>query len=180
MAEENSAGPKPGKRGRPALSAIFHPADSRIALLILTGCGALYYMTSRFEEVPDVLAQNIPARWFPRLLIWIIAALALLLPLEHRFRLGGTDGLDEDRAAPIAAAPLITAGLLCALVGSIHVLGIYPSMILTTLLLPLAWGERRWKWLIPYAILFPGAVTLVFNQVLKVYFEPGLLPLLWK
>ena len=47
-------------------------------------------------------------------------------------------------------------------------------MLLGCALLPLLWGERRKKILIPYIILFPASVAVLFTQVLKVYFEPGL------
>ena len=48
-------------------------------------------------------------------------------------------------------------------------------MILVCLLLPSLWGERRLKVLLPFAILFPTAVALLFTQVLRVYFEPGII-----
>ena len=47
-------------------------------------------------------------------------------------------------------------------------------MIVVCIALPVLWGERRIKVLIPYVILFPAAVTILFTQVLKVYFEPGM------
>jgi putative tricarboxylic transport membrane protein len=48
-------------------------------------------------------------------------------------------------------------------------------MLLVCAALPLLWGERRWKILIPYIILFPTLVSLLFTKVLRVYFEPGLI-----
>ena len=42
------------------------------------------------------------------------------------------------------------------------------------LILPWLWGERRLKLILPFAVLFPITVTLVFNRILGVYFEPGI------
>ena len=33
----------------------------------------------------------------------------------------------------------------------------------------------RIKLIIPFAVIFPAAVTILFSKVLQVYFEPGLL-----
>ena len=158
--------------GRPPLSLI-HSTDLSITVIILAVCGALYFLTTRFEKVPEILAQGIPAQWFPRLLIWVIALLSLALPFEHRFRRAGREGLDEERKAPIEPITFATALLLAAVAASVPLLGTYLARIVATLLLPPLWGERRVPLLLLFAILFPSAVTLLFTQVLKVYFHPG-------
>jgi putative tricarboxylic transport membrane protein len=53
-------------------------------------------------------------------------------------------------------------------------LGTFLTMIVVCLILPWLWGERRLKLIVPFAVLFPIAVTLVFNRILGVYFEPGI------
>jgi putative tricarboxylic transport membrane protein len=161
------------ERGSAGKSPIIHLTDLWLALLILTGCAALYYATTRFEEISPLMAQNIPPEFFPRMLIWTIVALTLFLPIEHRFLEKGRKGLDKDRSVRISPMTFMTAGLLCAVVASALVVGTLISMVMVCVLLPLLWGERRPKVLISFAILFPGAVTLLFSQVLKVYFEPG-------
>jgi hypothetical protein len=50
-------------------------------------------------------------------------------------------------------------------------------MILVCILLPLLWGERRLKIIFSFAIIFPSTVAFVFSNLLKVYFEPGILAL---
>jgi len=40
--------------------------------------------------------------------------------------------------------------------------------------LPLLWGERRIKLLIPYVLLFPTLLYLLFSSVLQVNFLPGM------
>ncbi len=157
-----------------AKSALFHGTDLWLTLIILVVCGGLYYVTSGFDEVPQILAQNITPEWFPRLLIWIIVVLALLLPIEHLFHAKGKKHLDEDRRHRIKPMAVATAALLTVVVASMQWLGTYLTMVFLCVALPMLWGERRLKVLLPFAIIFPTVVALVFTQVLKVYFEPGI------
>jgi putative tricarboxylic transport membrane protein len=68
----------------------------------------------------------------------------------------------------------VTAVLLALTVQSIAIIGTFLAAVVICFALPLLWGERRWKLLVPFAVLFPLAVALVFTQFLKVYFEPGI------
>jgi len=154
-----------------------HRTDLGLALVILAGCGLLYYFTTTFEEVSPLFADNIGPAWFPRLMIWSVAVLALALPFEHRFVAGGRKRLDEDRSDRVRGITFLTAGLLLLVVAVIDLLGMALTAVLVSAALPLLWGERRYRILIPFAILFPLAVTLLFTQVLKIYFEPGKLAL---
>ena len=58
-------------------------------------------------------------------------------------------------------------------VASIPWLGSILSMVAICILLPLLWGERRPKVLIPFAVIFPAFITLLFAYLLGVHFEPG-------
>ena len=165
------------KRGGGVASPLIHWTDLWLAVVILAGCAALYYATAGFDKVSPLMAQNIPPEWFPRLLIWTIVVLTLLLPFEHLFLGLGRGDIDEDRSVRIKPVAVVTAILLVGVVASILVIGTMLATVLACILLPLLWGERRAKVLIPFAILFPGAVTLLFTQVLKVYFEPGMIGL---
>ena len=51
-------------------------------------------------------------------------------------------------------------------------------LYLVSISLPLYWGERRLKVLIIYAVGFPLFVIILFNVILGVHFEPGLLDLI--
>ena len=173
MQDEDSAAPEQDPLSRVKTSLI-HGADLWLTLVILAVCGWLYYVTTGFEEVPQILAQNITPEWFPRLLIWIIVVLALLLPVEHIFHALGKKHLDEDRRHRIKPMAVATAALLTLVVASMQWLGTYLAMIFVCIALPVLWGERRLKILLPFAIIFPTVVALLFTQVLKVYFEPGI------
>ena len=54
-------------------------------------------------------------------------------------------------------------------------LGAYVTIFLACFVLPVFWGEKNLKLLIPYVILFPLFIILIFNILLGVYFEPGIL-----
>lgn len=162
-------------QGQAARSSLIHGVDLKLTLIILAICAVLYYVTTTFDEVSPLLTQNIPPEWFPRLLIWFIAILSLVLPFEHLFLDRGKKGLDEDRSSRIPMGAIVTAGLLIVVVGSIVVLGTFIATIFVCAALPLLWGERRWYVLIPYIILFPTLVALLFTKVLRVYFEPGMI-----
>ena len=157
---------------------LVHRIDLVVAAMILVVAGALYYATSRFDQVSPMLAQNIPPEYFPRLLLGTITVLSLLLPFEHLLqRWQGKDSLAFDRRRPIRPMAFATAGLLCIVVAAMTFLGTLLTMVVVCALMPPLWGERRLKVIVPFAIIFPGIVALVFSQFLKVYFEPGVLGL---
>lgn len=163
-----------GGRKATFASSFMHRTDLVLTLLIFLVCGALYYVTTTFEEVSVLLSQNIGPEWFPRLLIWTIVALSVALPFEHLMRKQQAASIDKDRSDQIKPISFMTAALLACIVLSIPLLGTLIAMVLGCVLLPLLWGERRPKILVPFIILFPAAVAILFTQVLKVFFEPGL------
>ena len=172
MADEGPSPPVDGREGATA-SSLIHLTDLRLALFILTVCAYLYWVTTDFEQVPDMFAQDVGPEFFPQLLLWAIVLLSLTLPFEHLFLEEKRKGLDKDRKDRIEPMTFVTAGLLIATVASIPWLGSILSMVAVCVLLPMLWGERRPKVLISFAVLFPAAITLLFAYVLGVHFEPG-------
>jgi len=156
-------------------STLVHGTDLSLAVVILVVCGILYYLTTRFEKVPELMSQNIPPEWFPRLLIWVIVILTCIIPFEHLFHKKGKAHLDENRSARIKPISIYSAILLCCIVLLMPWVGTAVSLVLVCALLPLLWGERRMKVIVPFAVVFPAMVTLLFTKVLGVYFEPGIL-----
>ena len=174
MGDESPPAPVDGREGA-AASSLIHLTDLRLALFILAVCAYLYWVTTGFERVPDMFAQDVGPEFFPQLLLWTIAVLTLALPFEHLFLEEKRKGLDEDRKHRIEPMAYVTAGLLIATVASIPWLGSILSMVAVCVLLPLLWGERRPKVLVPFAVLFPAFITLLFAYLLGVHFEPGVL-----
>ena len=153
---------------------LVHTTDLVVALIILGICGYLYYVTTTFEEVSAMLAQNIPPEFFPQLVIIIIVILTLGVPFEHLLHARRGEDIDSERSDRIKRMPYFTGGLLIVLVIGIPYLGMLLTMFAICLILPLLWGERRLKLIIPFAILFPLAVSYLFNKILLVFFEPGI------
>ncbi len=156
-------------------SALIHRTDFWVAGILLVFCAVVYYLTTTFDEMPALFQGNIPPAWFPRLLIWCIVVLAVAIPFEHLFVAGGRKRLDEEREDRIRPITMQTAGLLVVTVLLVELLGLFLAIVALCGALPLLWGERRAKVLIPFVILFPLAVALLFSYVLRIYFEPGLI-----
>ena len=155
--------------------ALVHWADAGIALVLIALCAWLYSVTGEFDEPSAMLGENIPPEFFPRLLLWFIGALALIMPFEHRLVPGAAEKLAQGRTKPIGNMAYYSIILLVLIVASMSLVGIALAMVFACLALPFMWGERRWKLLIPFAIFFPTFITFVFAKVLKVYFHPGLI-----
>lgn len=156
-------------------SPLVHRTDLALTLIILAGCGFLYWMTTGFEEVSAMFAQDVPPEFFPRLLIWTIVVLTLALPFEHRFLREKGRSLAKERSERIQPIAYLTAALLFAVVASIPWIGTALAMVAVCLALPVLWGERRKKVILPYAVILSMVVTLLFSNVLGVHFEPGVL-----
>lgn len=163
-----------------ASSPLIHRKDLVLAILIFSVCGYLYYLTTKFEQVADVLAQNIQPEFFPQLLIWTIVFLTLFIPIEHRFLKGGSASIDKSRSQRIKPLALLTGLLLITVVATILWVGTIASIVIVCIAMPILWGERSPKILVPYAIIFPILITLLFNQALGVHFEPGLFEILFE
>jgi len=175
MAPDGRADRRDDTRRRPLFGAdgLVHGTDLAVTGILLAVCAWLYYLTTTFEEVSPLFAQDVPPEMLPRLLIWTIAILSLLLPFEHLLKPGGREHFDEARSVAIHRMAYFTAGLLALVVLSIEWIGTYFAIIAVCFLLPVLWGERRWKLLVPYAIVFPTAVMFLFSRLLGVYFDPG-------
>lgn len=149
--------------------------DFGITAVLLAFAGWVYFETTRFEEISDLFAQDVPPEMLPRLLVWTIVLLSLLLPFEHLFKPGGRAHFHGARSQPIAKMAWMTAGVLTLIVLSVKWASAYIALIIACVALPVLWGERRWKVLVPYALVFPTIVMLVFSRLLGVYFEPGII-----
>jgi putative tricarboxylic transport membrane protein len=175
MSEIDQSRPSVAVEGEDApASSLIDRNDLGLALIILSVCGYLYWVTTDFETVADLFAQDVPPEFFPRLLIWTIVVLTLALPFEHIFLKRKGQSLDKEREHRVKPMAFLTAALLFCVVGSILWLGTSLSMVAVCVALPLLWGERRIKAVALFAIILPLAVTILFSVVLGVHFEPGI------
>lgn len=143
------------------------PKDLIVGLALLGFCAVVYWITLGFREAPPALAQNVQPATFPRWVIGVIAAMALLLiALGFRAR-------EKTRALPPPPV-FITGAMMIGFVIAFDTLGILAAMGLFAFLMPILWGERRYHYCALFAIAFPAAVYLVFAVGLGVYFAPGI------
>ena len=167
------------KKNAPSnLGALLNKKDTIIALLMIVLIGFLWFETTKFEKVPDLFSNNIPPEMFPQILLIIILGMILIIPFEHIFLKKNGKNIDAGRDKPIEKSTLGTMVILSTIVASSQILGAAITIIAISIALPLYWGEKRLKVLIPYIIGFPLFVIILFNIVLGVHFEPGLLELI--
>lgn len=154
--------------GRAAMPAARLPRDLVVALALLAFCAVAYAVTLGFAKAPAAVAQNVQPATFPRLVIGVIAVLSATLAVLS-FR------IDSMRKRPVRPMVWVTAAMMIAFVIAFDTLGFVAAMVLFGGAMPVLWGERRWTRVLPFALLFPAAVYLVFVVGLGVHFDPGLL-----
>lgn len=151
-----------------------HRTDLVVAAIILAGVAFLFYETTRFEQIPVGLAQNVPPELFPQLLLVLIAVMTVFLPFEHIQKRREGINLDAARSDRIRPVTWLTGAVLLGVVLVVQWLGTVLAMVLACAALPVLWGERR-LWLVAlFAVLMPLAVTVLFVGLLEVNFIPGI------
>ena len=168
----------PKKNAPSNLGALLNKKDTVIAILMISLIGFLWFETTEFEKVPDLFSNNIPPEMFPQILLIIILGMILIIPFEHIFLKKNGKNIDSGRDKPIERSTIGTMIILSSIVASSQILGAAITIIAISIALPIYWGEKRLKVLIPYIIGFPLFVIILFNIVLGVHFEPGLLALI--
>jgi hypothetical protein len=153
-----------------------HPVDLALSLATLALVAYFAYLTTTFEEVSALFDGGVTPEFFPRLMLWVIGFLVILMPFEHAWRTArtGDSGLEEDRKKAAKPIAYITMAVALVIVSAATWLGTYLTLIFACLALPALWGERRWVPMVLFGLGFPTVVMLVFTQIFKIYFEPGI------
>lgn len=159
--------------GGPSASGLVDWVDAALALVLILVCGFLYYQTNSFDKPALFLGDNVLPEEFPRMLFWIIGGLALTLPFEHLLERKRHPLIRKSRSRPIGFTTWATIALLIVILALAPTLGTILTIFLSSLTLPVLWGERRWFHVIAYSIVFTALITYIFAGVLSVYFEPG-------
>ena len=158
--------PETDERAAGGASAARVPRDAIVGAAILAFCVAVYLVTLTFKEAPAVIAQNVQPATFPRMVLLVMAVLTIAI-IVRSFR------RQEPAKKPFKPMLWPSAAIMPGFVLAFSFLGILPAMILLCFFLPLLWGERRMTLIIPYSIVFPTAIYLLFAVVLTVHFEPS-------
>ena len=157
---------------------LFNKTDTIIAIIIYAMIVFLWNAADNFDSVSDLFAQNIPPQLFPQILLITIGLLTAIIPFEHIFLKKSGKNIDSSRKNPVQISTIGTMIILSAIIASSQILGAALTIIAVSISLPLYWGERRLKVLITYVVGFPLFVIILFNVILGVHFEPGLLDLI--
>ena len=152
----------PKKNAPSNLGALLNKKDTVIAILMIALIGFLWFETTEFEKVPDLFSNNIPPEMFPQILLIIILGMILIIPFEHIFLKKNGKNIDSGRDKPIERSTIGTMVILSTIVASSQILGAAITIIAISIALPIYWGEKRLKVLIPYIIGFPLFVIILF------------------
>ena len=170
------------------MNRLFHPFRNRDALAGLTivaVCAVAWRLTAGFDEVPAILSQNVPPTFFPRLVIGVATLLGVLLIADGirrgagepagRAMAGDSSKLAEQvgRAAQPSPVFWATAGVIAAAGVLVPLVGTLPTLGLVAVVLPLLWGERRYRHVALLALGLPGGIYAVFTVGLGVRFPVG-------
>lgn len=126
---------------------------------------ALFALTFGFEKMPVGLSGGFGAEAFPRLVLGLIAVLAMLL-----FAMGGAG----ERQPPIAHRVYYTGASLLAFMALVSLLGMLAAMFLFMVALAYLWGERRAWLVLVVAATVTAAIWGVFVRGFAVQMPLGL------
>lgn len=158
--------PETDGRAADEASAARIPRDAIVGAAILAFCLTAWLVTLGFKEAPAVIAQNVQPATFPRMVLLVMAILtAVIIALSFR--------RPDKPLKPLKPMLWPSAVIMPGFVLAFDLLGFLPAMILLCVFLPLLWGERRLTLIIPYSIIFPVTIYLLFAVALKVRFEPS-------
>ncbi|MBY6031277.1 tripartite tricarboxylate transporter TctB family protein [Halomonas sp. DP8Y7-1] len=135
---------------------------------LLTLAGGLYVITTNFGTVPASFAQGMQAADMPRLIIGVIVVLVLVMMAQGR-------GHEEEAKPAISWRMWATSFVLLISVFLFDVLGLTLTTVLTCLIIPLLWGERRRGAVVLYAIAVPACIYLLFTHALLLRLPQGVL-----
>ena len=156
-------------------AGLIHKVDLIVASIIIIGGGFMYYEATLFPAAPNILGDTLNADVFPKMLIVLMIILASIIPFEISFMPEKIAKIDKGRSVSLEPITWKTIVLLIALVSVAEFLGPAVTMFVTAVSFPLVWGEKNYLRIAIYSVAFPIFVYLVFNKVLGLFFDPGVL-----
>ena len=147
--------------------------DLWVAVLALVACAAALALTFRFTTTtPAAMMQGMGAEFFPRLVIGVLAVLAICIGL-------GIGNPPSETPPRIPGIVYITAGVIAAYIVAVELLGMWISSFVVMLGLGRLWGEKRWARMALVSAGMLLVIWLLFVKVLKSGFPAGLVERLW-
>ena len=147
--------------------------DVVVAGVALAACAAAFALTFRFTATtPAAVMGGMGAEFFPRLVIAVIALLAVCI-------LFGVGNPPMERAPPIPARVWVTAGVLLAFIAAVELAGMWLASFVLVVGLGRMWGEKNLLKLSAAAAGLLAGIYFVFVRVLKGNFPEGIVTRLW-
>ena len=157
------------------VAGLVHKIDLIVASVIILAGAFMYYEATLFPPAPNILGDTLNADVFPKMLIVLMIILASIIPFEISFMPEKIAKIDKGRSVSLEPITWKTIVLLIALVSVAEFLGPAVTMFVTAVSFPLVWGEKNYLRIAIYSVAFPIFVYLVFNKVLGLFFDPGVL-----
>lgn len=147
--------------------------DVVVAVVALAACAVAFGLTFRFTTTtPGAMMSGMGAEFFPRLVIGVIAVLAVCIAF-------GIGSPAMGKPAPVPPIVWITAAVLASYVVALELIGMWAASLLVMVLLGRMWGEKRLARLTVASAALLAVVYLVFIRFLKGAFPEGLIARLW-
>jgi len=147
--------------------------DLLVTAVALAACAVAFGLTFRFTTTtPAAMMSGMGAEFFPRLVIAVMAVLAICIGL-------GIGNPSSEKPARIPGIVWITAGLLAVFVVALEILGMWITAFVLMVGLGRLWGERRFGRLALSSAIMLGVIWFVFVRLLKGGFPEGLVARLW-
>ena len=147
--------------------------DVVVAVVALAACAVAFGLTFRFTTTtPGAMMSGMGAEFFPRLVIGVIAVLAVCIAF-------GIGSPAMEKPAPVPPVVWVTAAVLAAYIGALYLVGMWAASLVLMLVLGRMWGEKRLARLAVASAALLAVVYLVFIRFLKGGFPEGLVARLW-
>lgn len=133
-------------------------SDIVVAAVVIVIAAAAFAATFTFDTVPEALMQGLGAEIFPRMVLAVIVALALVLAFQARHRA-------PEILETIPPMVYTTAAAMLAFFAGVWLIGMLPSMFVFLIGLGRLWGERRWQPLVVSAASLCFSIWLIFVKL---------------
>lgn len=133
-------------------------SDIAVAAVVIVIAAAAFAATFTFDTVPEALMQGLGAEIFPRMVLAVIVALALVLAFQARTRA-------PEILETIPPMVYATGAAMLAFFAGVWLIGMLPSMFAFLVGLGHLWGERRWLPLVASAAGLCFSIWLIFVKL---------------
>ena len=135
------------------------------AAAVIAVAAVLFALTFGFEKMPEGLSGGFGAEAFPRLMLGVIAVLAVLLAVAVP---------SGERPPPIPRMVYFTGATLLGFMALVPLAGMLGAMLIFLLGVGYLWGERRLWLLALVSCALMGAIWAVFVKGFAIPLPQGL------